>query len=139
MNIITPKTSSGQPPCANGYILLISVVIVGAIATSIAVALLYLGAADSKNAISHQFSDKAKATVNMCAEEGLEQLRNNINFVGANNLDLNGGICTYTVVNTGGNTRLVTASSTVGSVIRRVNISVSSLNPTITANWQETP
>jgi hypothetical protein len=139
MSIITHKTLLDQQHYANGYILLISVVIVGAIATSIAVALLFLGSADSKNAISHLNSDKAKASANACAEEALEQLRSNTGFVGANVVALNGGNCSYTVVNTGVNSRSVTVSSTVDGIVRRVGISVTALNPKITAVWQEVP
>lgn len=139
MNMITPKISSGRPPCANGYILLISVVILGAIATAIATALLFLGAGDSKNAISHQLSEQAKAGVNACAEEALEQIRENTNFSGTNSISINSGICAYSVTNTGGQNRTITASSTVGTVTRRATISVTAINPKIIATWQETP
>ena len=139
MNTITPKTSSGQLHYAKGYVLLISVIIVGAIAASIAVALLYLGAGDSKNAISHQQSERAKAAANACAEEALEQIRANGNFSGTGNISLNGGSCVYNVINTGGTTRSITASSTVSGVSRRAAISVTAISPVLTVTWQETP
>ena len=139
MNIITPKTLPGQQPCANGYILLISVVILGAIATAIAVALLFLGSGDSKNAISHQQSEQAKSAVNACMEEALEQIRESTVFTGTNSIVINNGVCTYTVTNTGGQNRTITASSTVSGVTRRATVSVTAINPKIIASWQETP
>lgn len=139
MNIITPKTLAGLLPCANGYILLISVVILGAIATSIAVALLFLGVGDSKNAISFQQSERAKAAVNGCAEEILEQIRENSSFAGSGNLAISGNSCDYTIINTGGETRSITVSSTASSVTRRASITITALNPQIVATWQETP
>lgn len=139
MNTITPKILPGPPPCANGYILLISVIIVGAIATSVAVALLFLSAADSKNAISHQQSEQAKATANACAEEALEQIRTDKNFTGTNSIALNNGLCTYTIANTGGQTRSIISSSTVSNVTRRLSVSVTAINPIIIMAWQETP
>ena len=139
MNITTLKISSDQPHCAKGYVLLISVIIVGAIAVSIAVSLLFLGVGDSKNAISHQWSEQSKAGVNACAEESLQQIRSNINFTGTGNLNINNGTCTYTVANTGGSTRSIVVSSTVSSINRRVTITISALNPKIVATWQETP
>lgn len=139
MNIITPKISSGQRHYANGYILLISVIIVGAIATAIAVGLLYLGAGSSKNAISHQQSEKAKAAANACAEEALEQIRLNQNYSGSGNISINGGMCEYSVINTGGQNRAIDVSSTMDAVSRRVFITVTAIMPKIIATWQETP
>jgi len=114
-------------------------VILGAIATAIAAALLFLGSGDSKNAISHQSAEQAKAAANACAEEALEQIRANINFSGIGSLAVNGGNCTYNVANTGGQTRTIAASSTVGTVTRRATVNVTAINPKIIAAWQEVP
>lgn len=133
------KPLADQPPCANGYVLLISVIILGAIATSIAVTLLFLGSGDSKNAISHQQSEFAQATVNACAEEALEQIRSSTSFTGTNNISINNGSCTYAVTNTGGETRLVTASSTVDGINRHVSIIITAINPKLVVSWQEIP
>lgn len=137
MNIITPKTLEVRPPCAKGYILLISVIIVGAIATSVAVALLFLGAGGSKSAISYQFSNQAKAGVNACVEAALEQIRENASYTGIGSLSFGGGSCTYTVA--GSLPKTITASSTFSGVVRRVTVTVSAVNPIISSTWQELP
>ncbi|MFA5047434.1 MAG: hypothetical protein WC516_00145 [Patescibacteria group bacterium] len=138
MNINISKISSARPLCANGYILLISVVVIGAIATSIAVALLWFGSADSQNAISHRQSEQAKALVNACAEEALQQIRTDTSYLGNGSLSLADGSCVYLVSGSVPN-KLIVASSTVANVVRRVNITVSAVKPVITANWQEVP
>ncbi len=137
MSIITPKTLAVRLPCAKGFILLISVIIVGAIAASVAIALLFLGTGGSKSAISYQSSNKAKAGVNTCVETALEQIRENTSYTGSGSLSINGGSCDYAV--TGILPKTVTASSTFSGVVRRVTVSVSAVNPTISSTWQELP
>ncbi len=123
-----------------GYITLVSVLIVGAVGTAIALSLLLLGNGASRTSFALQQSAQSKGLVNACAEEALEQIRDATAYASSGNLTLGQGTCAYTVTNTGGTTRTVTASSTVGTIIRKVSITVTAINPLILiGSWQEGP
>jgi len=123
-----------------GYILLLSVLIIGVVAVAITVSVLLLGLNSSRSAYSFNRSGEARALVNTCAEEALEQIRLNSNYSGSQTINLGSGNCTFTVTNLGGQNRQIIASSTVGRVIRRVSISLNKVNPKVNiASWQETP
>ncbi len=124
----------------DGYILLISVLVVGAIGVAISTSLLLLGLGSSRTSHAYQQSNQAKALANACAEEGLEQIRNSTPFTGSGNLSFSTGLCTYTVTSQGGQNRTITASGTVSTVTRKISVIINSINPTITAvSWQEVP
>ncbi len=121
-----------------GYITLLSVLVVGAIGLSITVALLLSGLSASRTSLTAQMSAYAKMINNACAEEALEKIRENISFTGTNNLTFTLGSCTYTVTNTGGETRTIATSSTVGTIVKKINITIDDINPRINIlSWQE--
>lgn len=125
---------------SKGYITLISVLIVGAVGTAIAISLILLGNSSSQNSFVIQQSAQAKGLANACAEEALEQIRESTLFTGTANLTLGQGSCTYTVTNTGGTNRGITTSGTVGTVIRKISITITAINPLIVvSSWQEIP
>lgn len=122
----------------DGYITLLAVLVVGAVGMAIATSLLLLGIGASRTSFAHEQSQQARALANACAEEGLEQIRLATAYTGTGNLTLGQGICSYTVTTTGGTTRTVIASGTVGTLVRKVSIVVTVLNPTITlSSWTE--
>ena len=122
-----------------GYIGLISVLFVGAIGTVVATTILLLGLAASRTSFAIVQSSQAKALANACAEEGLERIRSFVPFAGNGTLTFATGSCSYTVTKLIGQNRTVESSGIVGSVVRRVNVDVTQINPSITASWQEVP
>lgn len=134
------KYLSPARPDANGYVLLLSVLVVGAVGVSIAVSLLLLGLSNSLSSFALEQSNGAKALSNACAEEALEQIFLNNAFVGTNSLTLGQGSCSYTVTNTGTNSRQIVATGTIGSVVRKLVVNTNALSPKITiGSWQEEP
>ena len=99
-----------------GVLTLMSVLIVGAIGLSVGVSLLLLGLANSRTNLALQQSNQAKVLADACTEEALQQIRDLGSYVGSGVLTLGQGTCLYAVTNTGGTTRKITASGTVGSV-----------------------
>jgi len=121
-----------------GYVALITVLITGAIGVAIATSLLLLGLGSSRTSFALEQSNQAKALANACAEEALQQIRDSTPFTGTGSLTLGQGTCGYTVVNDGGENRTVTASGTVGTVVRKIKIIVNTINPAINlTSWQE--
>lgn len=122
-----------------GYIGLISVLFVGAVGTVIAVTVLLLGLATSRTSFALVQSAQARALADACAEEALQRIRDFVPFSGNGTLTLGSGSCNYTVTRLSGQNRTVSAAGFVGAMVRRVSVSVTQINPTVTAFWQEVP
>lgn len=123
----------------DGFVALISVIIIGAAAVSVAVSLLLLGLGSSKTSFALEQSNQAKSLANACAEQALEIIRENPPYSGTGGLALSYGTCAYTVIDSGGQNRTINAGGTAGSIIRKVKVSVSQITPVINiSSWQET-
>lgn len=122
----------------NGYVALLSVLIVGAAATAIALTLLLTGTDSQKSSLVTQRSMQARSLATACAEEALQQMHDDTAFTGTDTLNIGQGSCTYTVTNTGGTNRIIDASGTVGDVVRKIQVyaTIETLSISITS-WQE--
>lgn len=121
-----------------GYVALISVLIIGAAATAIAVALLATGVDSQRSANVTQQSRQARSLAIACSEEASQQVHDNIAFSGTNNLSLGQGTCSYTVYNSTNTTRTITATGTVGNVIKKLQATATVGASTITiGSWKE--
>jgi len=121
-----------------GYVTLISILVVGAIGTAIAISLILLGISSSRTSFSVEQSNQAKGLANACVEEALQQVRNTSSFIGDGALTLGHGTCAYIVTSQGGENRIITASGTVGSIVRKVTVVINRITPLINLiSWQE--
>jgi len=121
-----------------GYITLMSVLVVGAIGTTIALSLILLGLGSSRTSFAIEQSNQAKALANTCAEEALQQIRSSTPYTGSANISLGQGVCSYIVTSQGGQNRTVIASGTVNTIVRKVKVIITAINPNITVStWQE--
>ena len=123
-----------------GYVALLSVLVVGAAATAVALALLVSGSDAQRSNLVEQQSKQARGLAVACAEEALLQVHDNIAFSSTNTLlTLGQGTCTYTVTVTAPTIRMIAARGTVGNVVKNiqtyVTINTSSVSVT---TWQET-
>jgi hypothetical protein len=75
-----------------GYITVISVIIIGAIVTAIAVSLLNNGIDASRNSLSRIGLAQARALADACAEEALQKIRDS-SYTGSFNLSFAAGRC----------------------------------------------
>lgn len=142
MNMTLAKLFMEQQPYDNnnqrGYIVLITVLVIGAIGVAIAVSVIWLGLGGSKSSFAFEQSNQAKALANACSEEALQQIRDSTPFTGSGSLTLGQGSCSYTVAASGGQNRTITSSGTVGTIVRKVKIIIDTINPTINVtSWQE--
>ena len=117
-----------------GYVTLISTIIVGAVGVAVAISLLLLGLGSSRTSLVLIQSGQAKALVNACVENAMLQVSLSSTYSGNGSLTIGGNTCSYVVTKNGNNTA-VTASGTVGTVLRKVNLTLDSNG----ALWQEVP
>jgi len=123
-------------PNREGFITLMSVIIVSAIGIAIASAILLLGVGSAKTSIIVEQSSQAKGLATACAEDALERVKESPSFTGSGNLSLSQGICSYLVSGVLP-AKIINASGTVSTVIRKVKVTITQINPKITYTWQE--
>jgi hypothetical protein len=122
----------------SGFVTLVSTLIVGAVGLAITVSVIMLGLASSRTSFAGQQSTQARLLADACAEEGLQQIRDLTAYTGTGSLTIGSGACTYTVASQGGESRTVSASGVVGTVTRRVVVTLTAINPSLTvSSWQE--
>lgn len=130
-----------QRVCARkdkGFVTLPAVMVAGAVALSVAVSLIILGLGSSRSSFALEQSGKAKALADACTERGLEEIRDNPGFSGTGNFPFSQGSCLYTVTALSGENRTITATGTVGTVVRKVEVIIDRITPQInTTSWQE--
>ena len=139
----TKEHAAQQRLQEGGYIAVMTVLILCAVATAIGVTLLWTGTDAQRLTLGEQQSRQAHALAVACGQEALQQIHDNLAFTATNaSMSLGQGTCKYSVGVAGGagSTRLVSAAGTVGNVTRKVQTSVTVNASTITAGtWKDMP
>jgi hypothetical protein len=121
-----------------GFSLLIAVIIIGSVALIAAFSAASLGLGSLKGRIFANQSEKAFFLAEACGEDALLRLHRDQSFSGTT-IQFNDGTCTSAVVSSG-NGRTISASGTVGSVTRSIEIGATLAGSSVTkTSWKETP
>ncbi len=137
-NRLNPEFNNPWYNTGRGYVTLLSVIIVGAVAIAVTVSILLTGTITTQNSLMFIQSNQAQALSHACAEEGLQKIREQTYFSGTGGLTFGSGTCTYNVVNLGGTDRNIVTEGKVGDVVRREFVNITNINPTIdVVSWQE--
>ncbi len=132
----------------NGFVALITVIVVGAVASAIALVILFAGVTSSKTSLSVTQATQAKAAANACAELALGVIQANTTIATPANYsyvvdNTTKSQCDYSITGTSPNysiTSIGTIDSTGKNVKRRVSITLNRVGPTLNIfSWQETP
>lgn len=123
----------------HGFMLLITILIIGAIASAILSSLLLLGISSTQVSFSVQQSQEALAAAQGCAEYALLQLRTSPSYAGNEFKTLGLYQCEVMIINgIGNNNRAVCTEGTSGDTVRRLEITVTQILPqTKVYSWQE--
>ncbi|OGJ62600.1 hypothetical protein A3A67_02550 [Candidatus Peribacteria bacterium RIFCSPLOWO2_01_FULL_51_18] len=124
-----------------GYILLISIVVIGAIASAVLSTLLLLGISANQVSLSVQQSKQAMAEAQACTEYALLRLRESPNYPGNVTLDSPKGRCGILLISgTGNNDRYLCTIGISGDVTRRLETAIDQILPkTLITSMQEVP
>lgn len=122
----------------SGYVALLTVLIVGAVAVAAALVLVATSADSQRTALIAQQSKQARSLAVACGEEGLQAIRENIYYTGTASLTLGQGTCNYTIASTAISTRTITVVATVNNTSRKIqiNVTIGTSNISITS-WQD--
>tara|TARA_B100000745_G_scaffold162806_1_gene106594 strand:+ start:594 stop:986 length:393 start_codon:yes stop_codon:yes gene_type:complete len=122
----------------SGFVTLTSVILIAAMSVGVSVTILLSGINSSRTSFSYQELLQAKALADACAEEALQQIRDNSSYTGSGSLSLGQGSCNYNVQSTGGENRTITVDGTIGTIVRRASITIDAINPSINiTTWSE--
>lgn len=121
------------------YIALISILIVGAVALSVAISSAILAIAQGRNGLLAQNLTEAKSLANACAEKVLMDLKDSESYAGNETVNLGSGQCQiYPIENLGGQVRVVKVSGSVNQTTKKIKINISQINPMmIFTSWLE--
>jgi type II secretory pathway component PulK len=134
-----------------GFIALITILTVSAIALVISSTILLRSVTEARISIDEESTNQAWATVNACAEYALVHMAvasttnyatssNGWNYEGGDTVSVGGNSCRILPIDISGgatSTRLVNASSTVNDFTRKVSIVVATNTPSINvSSWQ---
>jgi hypothetical protein len=123
-----------------GYIFLVSVLVIGAIAAATTISMILLGLAAQQNGYSIVQSAQAWEYAQTCVERALRSLRSDPYYAGSERCVFTYGGCTLSAVGGEGNAnRTICAQGTSGDAVRRAEVKVATLRPTTTIDtWRET-
>ena len=124
-----------------GFVLLMGVLIVGAVGLAVVLALLFSGVMNMSATTAVSKSNQATVSADNCAQEALQQIRDSTSFSGSGNLSFSDSACQYSVINLGGQNRLVyatgTATGTSEVFYHQLEIIINTINPKINiTSWK---
>lgn len=122
-----------------GYVFLVSVLVIGVIATATATSLMLLAWAAEQNGFLVMRSAQAYEYANICAERGLKELRRDLNFGGSVTYTFDQGSCAINSIGGEGmEERFLCVSGYSGDITRRLQISIDRLFPSVVIrSWKE--
>lgn len=121
-----------------GYITLLGILLVTAIGVVVSTSIILLGIDLSKTSSVTLDGAQARQAANACAEHALMQIYDNNSYTGTDSITLPVGSCSYSVINTGGNTREIDSTGIHNNVTLRVKTTISALAPKILiSSWVE--
>ena len=123
----------------NGYIALMTLIMIGAIVLIAVIALTFMSVSQANFIVSHNKTVKNLYAANACANYAILQLQKNLNYAGNENLDLEGISCQVEAISGNGEkTRVIIVSSQVGNQLKKIKIELDQVKPvTIIKTWGE--
>lgn len=121
-----------------GFAALVGVLVFGAIAVSIASTLALSGVRAARSFLALRQGYEAKAAARTCAETALAALQQDTGYTGSGSITVGDASCTYVVTATGGSTRDVSATATVGTVVRSMRVTLDQVTPALhVSSWRD--
>ncbi len=124
--------------CRNGYIALISVLIISAIVVLIATSASLISIGESDMALQENQARESFYLADFCAEYALMKLESVLNYSGNKTVTLGQNSCNILSIEGSGNyNRVVKVQSTFSGQTRKVKVQISQISPTMQiTSWQ---
>jgi len=124
----------------NGYVSLISVIIIGAIVLAAVLSLTFISLQQSAGMIERTRTLRNYYLANACANEALVKLQKDSNYTGNETITIDDYSCSIENISGSGNSgRIIIASSQIVNQQKKIEIIIDQLRPkTIIKFWGET-
>jgi len=122
-----------------GYIALISVIIISALTILIASSSNLLSISEADMGLQENQTWEVFYLTTACAEDALMKLKDDLNYGGNETLTFENGVCTILPVEGSDNTdRVIKVSGVAYNQVRKIEIEVNTINPVMEINsWQQ--
>lgn len=128
-------------PCENrnGYIALVSILIVSALTLLIATSGSLLSIGESNMGLQENQAWEAFYLTTACAEDALMKLKNDLNYSGNETLNFDNGKCTIEPLEgSGKKNRVIKVSGIIFNQTRKIKIEIGKINPDMEIkSWQQ--
>lgn len=126
-----------NPFYRQGYIALISVILIGALGVALMVSVMASGMLASKTDFSLQQLGGARSMASSCAEEALQKILETGTTSSTGSVSIGTGDCTYVISFSAGQTTIA-STGLIGTVTSKIKVVVASSSPGITlSSWEE--
>lgn len=123
----------------DGYIFLVSILVIGAVASATAISLLLLGWASEQNGYLVTQSSQAYEYAHTCAERALRSLRADLGYAGSGRVLFSNGSCfVEPTAGTGNEDRAICVEAISGNSTHRMEIGIARVFPSVQIRrWEE--
>ena len=137
-----PQRFAIKTKIRDGYVALMSVIILGAVGGIITTTLYLTGIENVQSSDLYIKSYQAKALADTCVESAIEKIITSTSTTGTENIIISYGVCTFSITNGIGQAKYISSIANVSDVIRKVSVIVdpSQVTPIHTIkifSWQE--
>ncbi len=124
---------------SSGFIALISTLMIAGVVLAVGAAVMMLGLSATRTTSTFNQSAQARTLTDACAERALNRLQQDLSYAGGETYTIGNGSCQVVAVLGSGNTnRTIETKGTVGTVVRKVKVQVTQVNPTVQLSaWRE--
>ena len=121
-----------------GYITLLSVMVVGAVALALSSAAILSGITSTKVNISSQQSSVANTMASTCAYEALERIRTDTSYTGSGSVTQPDSSCYYEIIDLGSGNREVRSTGTAENISKKIRVTITLVGTTINlSGWND--
>jgi hypothetical protein len=123
----------------HGYIGLISILIIDAIALLVGVGVLIRAVGETKIVVAEDYRQRAHAAATACAEHALIELKDTTLYAGDELLHVNEDTCYIMLIaGYGESSRVIQTTSTVATYTRKIKITIDDINPILKiSSWED--
>ncbi len=122
----------------DGYIVLMSVLIFGAVGIAVTISVILLGISSARTSFSFDQSIQAEVLATACTEEAMQKIADTSILNASSSLSLGLGTCNYETTSQNGANIMIQSTGMSGSIVKKIKVLIATTTPVITtSSWQE--
>lgn len=132
------KKFTQKPKLNEGYIALLSVIVIGMVGASIMLSIIFSGIGALKTDIALQHGSQARLAANACGEEALQMILETGTTSSSGGFAVASGTCSYVITSVGGENITINATGLISSLTNKIKVIIATTSPSIVlSSWEE--